>query len=323
MVFDIKIGNYKLQLLDSVEVHKSVDLLTDTATITLPGTAYNQALKIEDKIKRGDRVVVKLGYDEVAEKPEFDGWLQAISTDGGNITLTCEDDIFHTRVALDNKVFQNVNVKALAEYIVQSTGLKDVVCDYDFRYDKFIIESATGFDVLKKIQEETGANIYMKDDVLHIHAPYIEIFGRVKYDFARNIESADLEYKNAEDRKYQVEVEGIGTDGKRITTVVGTMGGDKRSIKIYGVTEISELKKRGEAELKYLVYTGYEGNIQGWLIPYVEPGYSAHLRDTDYEYKDGWYYVNAVTTTFSKSGGVRKVELGYKLSANGESSTTS
>ena len=316
MMFDIKVGKYKLGLLSSVEVHKSVDLLADTCTIVLPGTAYNQALRIEEQIKRGDRVTVKFGYDDITNaKPEFEGYLQNIATDDGSITLNCEDGIYLTRKALTDAVFNSVNIKKIAEYVCTETesGLT-VVCDYDFQYDKFTIDKATGFDVMKKLQEETKANIYVKEDELHIHPAYIEIFGKVKYDFARNIEKSELQYRQAEDRKYQVDVEGIDAEGKRVTVTVGTIGGDRRSVKIYGVSDPEMLKKRGEEELKYLVFTGYEGSITTWLIPYVEPGYSATVRDAEYEYKDGTYYVVAVTTSFDENGGVRKVELGRKLS---------
>jgi hypothetical protein len=54
MVFDIQIGDYKLGMLDKVEIHKSQELLADTATITLPSAQYNVALDVESKIKRGD-----------------------------------------------------------------------------------------------------------------------------------------------------------------------------------------------------------------------------------------------------------------------------
>ena len=44
------------------------------------------------------------------------------------------------------------------------------------------------------------------------------------------------------------------------------------------------------------------------------PGDTATLHDADYPNKDGTYYVRAVTTDFSEDGGVRKVELGFRLS---------
>ena len=62
MAYDITVGDYQLGMLDKVEIHKSVELLADTATITPPGAEYNTALQIEDKLKRGDKVCIRFGY---------------------------------------------------------------------------------------------------------------------------------------------------------------------------------------------------------------------------------------------------------------------
>lgn len=55
MGYDITVGRYKVGMLDSVEIHKSVELLADTAEITLPGAQYNAALEVEDKLKGATR----------------------------------------------------------------------------------------------------------------------------------------------------------------------------------------------------------------------------------------------------------------------------
>lgn len=64
MAFDIRIGHYKLCMIDKVEIHRSVELLADTAIITLPASEYNKTLQIEDKVKRGDKVIITIGYKE-------------------------------------------------------------------------------------------------------------------------------------------------------------------------------------------------------------------------------------------------------------------
>ena len=64
MAYDIEIGGWHVGMLDSVEVHRSVELLADTATITLPGAQYNVALDVEDKLHRGDKVIIRFGYKE-------------------------------------------------------------------------------------------------------------------------------------------------------------------------------------------------------------------------------------------------------------------
>lgn len=308
----IQIGSYKLGLLESVEIHKSVDLLTQTAVIVLPGIVYNQSLDHEKYIKVSDKVLVKLGYDGELIN-EFEGYVQRIDTDNDSLTINCEDNMYLTRKPVKDKQFVNTSVKAIAEYCLSEIGFKALECSYDITFQKFVIKSANAFDVFKKLKEDTKAQIYMVGDTLHIHPPYIEKGGDVVYNFSINIEESDLKYRKQDDRKFEVEVEGVGMDGKRKKVTVGVTGGEKRTIKVANVMSDAELKKRGEAELQYLSYDGYEGSITGWLIPYVEPTWSAKIIDKDYEEKTGTYYVNAVTTSLSKEGDIRKVELGRKL----------
>jgi hypothetical protein len=316
MVYDIQIGNYKLGLLESVEIHKSVDLLADTAVVTVPGVVYNQALDIEDKVKVGNAVTIQLGYDDNLVT-EFEGFLQRIDTDDSRLTFNCEDGIYLTRKPVRDKQFGKTTVKEIAQYCLSEIGMKDLNCTYDIGYEKFVIKNANAYDVLKKLQDDTKANIYMKGTELNIHPAYIEKGGDVQYDFAVNIESSDLKYRNSDDRKFEVTVTGVGLDGKKQTVTIGVTGGEKRSITVSSPMSRDDLQKRGESEMKYLTYTGYEGSITGWLAPYVEPTWSAHMHDKEYEYKTGSYYVISVTTTFSENGGSRKVELGRKLTGNG------
>jgi len=307
----ITIGKYTLLMLESAEIHSSVDLLADTAVIRLPASNLNKRLDVEAKLRIGDRVKIEAGYNTL--RTEFEGYLQRIGTDQGSITLQCEDAIYLTRKAVADKEFKNTNVQQICEYIAEQVGGISVVCDYGFTYDKFVISRATGYDVLKKLQEESRANIYMRGTELHVHPAYVERFGEVKYDFSRNVEKSDLTYKRGDERKYEVEVEGLTRDGKRVSVVVGTPGGDKRSVKVYGVSDTTALRARGEEELKRFVYDGYEGSLTGWLVPASAPGYSVTVKDEEYPEKDGIYYAVAVTTNISRNGGVRKVQLGRRL----------
>lgn len=310
----IEIGNYQLMMVDSVKIKCSVEQLADTATIVLPGSVYNIALEVENKIARGDKVLIKLGYDNNLVT-EFEGYIERIGTDDGAITLECEDELYQYRVSLDDTVLTKPTVKEILTYVNKKINKNFTLsCDYDFSYDKFVIKSATGYDVLKKIQEEAKPNVYMKGTVLHVHPQYAEIFGTAAYDFAVNIEKSDLKYKLESDRKYLVEVEGKGKDGKTIKVETGTTGGDKMTLKISGVSSKASLLKMANEALKAKQYTGYEGSFDGWLVPYCNAGYEASICDADYTYKNGKYYVLAVETEFSQSGGKRKITVAKKLS---------
>lgn len=315
MEYDIQVGSYQIGMVDSVTVKKSVETLSDTATIVLPGTYANKTIDIESKLKEGDEIVIKLGYNGSLET-EFKGYLNALRTDDGRVTLECEDAIYLFRKALTDKEHKSINLKSLLQKIAQEVdGSFSVSCDYDFTYDKFVVKDATGWDVLKKVQDETKANIYFKDKVLHVHPQYSEVFNPqpVMYDFSVNVEKSTLKYKKADERKYFVEVEGIATNGDRTTVTFGKQGGDKRSIKVYGVTDRASLLKRAKEELSTVVYTGFEGNFTGWLVPFCEPAYKIELRDKDYPEKNGVYYVISTEVKFSSSGGERSITIGKKI----------
>ena len=315
MCWNIRIGGFRLRMVEKVSIKRSVELLSDTATITLPGTVFNKAINIEDKIKVGDAVEIELGYNDDL-KPEFKGYLKAIKTDGGSLTLELEDDIYLFRKSVKDEEMKNASVKSILENICSQVGGFSVSCDYDFSYDKFVINNATGYDVLKKIQDEASPNIYLKDKVLHVHPQYAEIFGEARYDFSRNIErdGTDLKYKSEDERKLLVVVEGTDETGATVSVEKGTTGGDKMTLKLPGVSSKSSLEQKAQSVLDQKVYTGYEGSFQSWLIPYVDAGYKVSITDPDYEIKDGTYYVISVETTFSQNGGVRKITLGKKIS---------
>ncbi len=315
MSWNIRIGGFRLKMVEKVSIKRSVELLSDTATITLPGTVFNKAINIEGKIKVGDAVEIQLGYNDNL-KEEFKGYLKAIKTDGGSLTLELEDDIYLFRKSVKDEEMKNASVKSILENICSQVGSFSVSCDYDFSYDKFVINNATGYDVLKKIQDEASPNIYLKDKVLHVHPQYAEIFGEARYDFSRNIErdGTDLKYKSEDERKLLVVVEGTDETGATVSVEKGTTGGDKMTLKLPGVSSKSSLEQKAQSVLDQKVYTGYEGSFQSWLIPYVDAGYKVTITDPDYEIKDGTYYVISVETTFSKDGGVRKITLGKKIS---------
>ncbi len=314
MAYDIEIGSYRVGMLDSVEIVSSVGLLADTARIVLPGAEWNHALDVESKLRRGDEVVINLYYKEEGVVTEFEGWLQRIGTDDGSITLYCEDDLFLTRKTIDNAVLKNVRLKDLLQRIVAGLDLVcEVDCTYEWTYSKFVIHDATGYDVLKKVQEECGADIYVRDGVLHVHPPGEVVGARRRYDFARNIEQSRLTYRSRQDKKFLVVVKANMPDGTVKELEVGTTGGDKITVNA-ATCDGASMKLRGELELKRHLFDGYEGSITGWLIPVCRAGDSVTLHDADYPKKDGTYFVESVKTTFSREGGKREITLGYRLS---------
>ncbi len=326
MNWKVSIGEYRLGIIESVKIKRSVELLSDTATITLPSTVYNKSMEDLKKLKRGANVVIELGYNG-DYYTEFDGYVESLNYERDSLKINCEDAIFlYREVALANIELVNNGVKQILEHVnlevtnqykssdESKQGPYTLSCDYDFSYDKFVINGMNAYDVLKKIQEEAKPNIYLKEKVLHVHPMYAQTFGEKQYyDFSINIEDSDLKYEDADDRKVQVEIEYIDKDGKSQKVTLGDTGGKKVTRKNY-TSDSASATLLAQEELKNRVYTGYAGSFTGWMIPYCDAGYVVNIKDSEDESKAGSYYVLAVEVNFSKSGGKRKITIGKKLS---------
>lgn len=304
---------YQLALLYSIEIEASVENLVDTAKIFVPETILNQVLNIESKIPRGTEVVIKMGYNDDLQE-EFKGFVREIKNTNGSLLIDCEDQIFLFRKPVLDEVLKPTSVSNIAQRMIdQCVPGMNLNCDYDITYEKFVIHQANAFDVLKKLQEETKANIWIdsESNTLHIHPPFKEKTGEVKYSPQRNIQSMSLEYKKAIDRKFEISIESVGSDGKIKNVKTGAAGGETVSIKCGPMSE-DDMKQLGDAELKKRMSDRYEGTFDTWLIPRVKPGATAKFNDEDYPDQSAGYYVPSVKTVFSESGGVRTITLGIK-----------
>lgn len=313
MDFDIVIGSYRLKMVDQVKVRHSVEQLSDTATVTLPAMVEGKALEVESKLHAGDGVTIKLGYDGELET-EFEGYLKSVQTDDGNLTLECEDAIWLFEDKVKDEELANISLKALLERVAkQIDPSMTVETEFDFTWDKFTIYRATARDVLKKVQEETKANIWLRDGVLHVQPQYAKASGKtVVFDFSRNIESSSLKYRKASDKKVEVELTVNTPDGTKKKVTLGASGGKSIKREVFGMT-VEQARKIAENEHTIWCYDGYEGSFTGWLVPFVEPGDAVKIIDTDYPKKQGVYYVTGTEITFSKEGGKRTVSLGRRL----------
>lgn len=317
MDYEILIGGRRLGLLDSVTVRRSVESLCDTAVIVVPATYLNRALNFEQYLHEGETASIDLGYNGKL-RTEFEGYIKSIRTDDNSITIECEDSLYLWRTELKDEQLQSVSLTALLQKVAMQVSAAQgtaytVLCDYQFTYKNFVISHATALDVLKKVQEETKANIYFNGGTLHIHPPYSQLSGNtVRYDFSVNVQSSELKYVTAKDKKIKVTIETTLPSGDVIKAETGMSGGQSITRRV-SASAINDLKTIADAEFNMLCYDGYEGSLTGWLIPYCEPTDLVTLLDADYPAKTGTYYVIATEVSFSSDGGKRKVTLGKRM----------
>lgn len=311
--WDIAIGAYKVKTLTEVKITTSVLNLSDTATITMPGQYLNTWRKIEDKVHVGDAVTIKLGYDNDLET-EFTGYLKRISRDNNALVLECEDALWLTNKAVADMEYKFISLKELLTAVLAQVDPEMTVeCDYDFTYEKMVVFKSTALDVLKKVHEDTKANIWFEGKTLHVHPVYQQAKGDkpVIYDTEVNVQSNELKWKDATDRKVMVEVKYVKPNGELSKQEYGVNGGEKVTRYVEASNE-EDLKKAAENEYNLWNYSGYEGSLTGWLVPVVKAGGSVRLRDKKRP-EEGVYYVTGVEIEFGRNGAKRKVTLGRKL----------
>ena len=306
---------YQLGMLAECEVFSSVENLADTATIILPEAVMNEVLNFENKLIRGSEVVIKMGYDGFLET-EFTGYIQDITNNDSSLKIICEDALFLFRVGITDTELKPTSLSKIGRYLIDEIDSSfSLKCTYDINYEKFTIHQATAYDVLKKIQAETKANIYFNTELkqLHIHPPYLEKGGEVFYSLQKNVENSSLEFDNKLDSKVEITIESTDLKGTVHKVTSGTTGGNKVTLKVGAMDEAS-MRRIADAELLKRNAAGYEGSFDTWLVPFVKPTYSARIKDEDYPDKTAWYYVASVVTNLSESGAKRTITPSIKIS---------
>lgn len=312
---------------NSVRIESGNDLLTDVCMIKLPSSVENRTRNLEDKIKRGSPVSVLIGYDGY-ELTKFFGYVSRISPNSP-MEIECEDASYLLKQVNLNKSWKpnTATLKTVLEYIVDETNKWTIAntthkhqirIDTDVpevKFDKFSLVDVNGAQALEKLREEFGLTAYFVPDTrnLYVGLAYTANRGNVAYNMQENVISHTLKYRHEEDVKIEVEVTGVTKDNKRVTVKGGIAGGEKRTIFRYDVTDEKLLKQIADEEAKKLRYSGFEGDLTGFLIPLVQHGMSAKIVNPDCPTQEGTYHVDKVVSEFSENGGRNTVTIGVKI----------
>lgn len=308
--------NFRFLPLISISVEASVSNLTDFATVVLSGFLMNQKIGLEKYFKTGDKIKIYFGYGSVLNN-EFEGYIDKCTYNGQDFIINCIDELFIFKKSVKDKEFKNVSLLKIMQYLASEVNSEiKIVTDVDLTYDKYVIHEATAFDVLKKIAEDTKFNIFFlgNKNELHVHGAFIEKFGEVIYSMQQNVEKFDLTYISKEDKKLKVVIEGTDINGKSFRLEKGnaTDNNDIITLKPSGIN-IEQAKKLLESTYNNRFRDRYDGSLTGWLIPYCRPGFTAKIKDLDFEERISFYYVDSVVSEFSESGGKRTVKLGFRV----------
>lgn len=338
----INIGKYTFKRVNEVQIIKSVDLLSDTATIKMPASATfrsednnEERKQLEEEIKAGMPVSITLAYKGVFEQEEFKGYVTSVKPNNHKVVIECEDVLYFVRQTRINKNLKNTTLKDALTYIVSETNKslpKDVSAVQladdipTVNFDCLTLKNKNGAQAFKKIVDDYNLSIFLNDKgKLYAGLRFATNLGEISnYNMQKDVVRHSLKYVKEEDVKLHVKVIGIKQDNSKIEVVIGDKEeGEQRTLHFYNISSEEELKRKGESELENLKYSGYRGSLTGFLTPYTTRGMGVSIIDSKYPSRSGkggennnsdksdvTYFVPKVTTTFGQNGARRKVELG-------------
>lgn len=324
----ITIGNsISFEVCQSIKIEKSVQVLTDTATIELPRAFKNaidkggKAINIADKsildfMKRGDAIKIEFGYDGDLQT-EFEGYLSKIGADTP-LLLECQDEMFQLKIAPKiTKFVKSGKVIDILKAVIPSKYT--IECNGDYNIGKWLIQGATPFEVLDELRDKAGIRAYFKNPTTLCVGMIVDFKAETihEFNFSENIRrGSSLKFESKEGKPIFLTVKSKQKDGKEISVSVGEKGGNEKTIKLWPNMSKSELQVWADKQQKSTSYDGFTGTLDSWCIPRTRPGDSANLRRPIYKdkHQDGRYFIESVVINVNGSDGIKRSNtLSYKL----------
>ena len=330
---DITVGGFRFSGVQNVVVRRSMNGLSSSAHITLPGKArVDQAIAGRDAegfvntgslLKEGDRVTINLGYNDDL-RTEFEGYVKRVGTEVP-LVVECEGYERELRLVVNiNRYYQATTAKDLLTDMCSQTSI-NVICDVDFPLRGIRLVNADGIDVInhiKKCSEGALSIFFIAPSTLWcglVYTPYLDGKGvldlpTVAYDLGYNCPRDNGLQRRVPAEKVQVFMNGVLVSGDGVRTESKDKEA-KRKVRFFtnNVPSESVLQACANEIANRRNYTGYTGSLTGFLQPYCMPGYVASVSDVWHPELKGDYLVEDVEVTFGVNGARRRVSLGVKL----------
>jgi len=314
----ISLGTVQMTQVESVNIKKSIEAQTQTATVTFPKAVYfknDNKKRVSEVLKVGDVVTIDLGYNG-KENREFDGYIVRVEQTIP-VVVHIEDEMYILKKTIvEPKQWEAATLGDVLNYIAPNVS-KNVV-DTSLKLGKFAIDKVSAATVLKYISDNYSLCCFFKGKVLQVGFPYSFVPDNVVYvyDFQRNVpaDGRNLQFMTKDVNTIKIKAISNLKTGKKLIVWLPSKDaeGDIRSLNFPEMTE-AELTKLAQAELDKFQYEGYKGSVKGFGLPFVQLTEAVRLRDNEYKDQEGNYLVDAVEVDFQVNEFRRECTLGKRV----------
>lgn len=267
---------FEIRRIAKCKVDTSWKNLTDKAefelprNIKLPTLTTGEPSGIKQWIRRGDKVRVKLGYNNTYHD-EFTGFVTDVEADIP-VKIKCEDFMWKLKQVTAKYASKRTNISDLLTAIVP-TDLGITIDAADATIGAFRTKKGENVTQVLTRLKNMGIYSYFKGNTLVSGKVYTDDDDQtVAYDFSQNVISNRLRYRVSDDVKIKVTATSTLSDGNKLQVSVGDTDGQEQRLSYFNITDKSELAKLAEEDLNRLKVDGYEGSFQTFGIPFVAHG---------------------------------------------------
>lgn len=326
MTGNIKFEGYAAVKPSSLKWDRHIDNLFDTAIITLPAmcrmkNADNtyKLVRTGDQIHTGKKVEFKVGYNG-RDKMVFKGFVSRVDFKIP-VEVHCEGYAYQLRKKFyTNLSFGKTTIKDVLNELTKGTDIKlsdKMPSKIEFEPAQF--KHYTALQILEWIKEKYFLTVYFFFDELYVGWRAMYKGEKVKHRLNWNVANdSNLVLNTYTGSIVHIELETrLPTGTKHKTKAANVVkAGDVKTKKTIMVNEADKQNAANDAQL-IENRIGYSGSITGFLEPYVEPGMTDELIDKKINERQGLFFVEGVSGSYTKSGGGRQeIKMSYSLNDN-------
>jgi hypothetical protein len=318
--YDIVIGKYKIDEIESLKVRSSWRDLTDTAEIVLPRNLTYMDKRLDEVINRRDPVTIRVGHNGGNFVTEFEGYVREVEPNTP-IVILCEDEMMNLKKGNITKVWKKVNLSEIINFI--APGYQHRIQDATLSY---ACKNQTPAQILLDLREYGIFSYFRKIDgvqTLISGFPYQQRFSQHVLHMQKNIQGNDLKFRSATDYRLRVKAIANLPTGKKTIEYFPSEEDDGSELITLNYGEIStneaERKKQlvayAQAEYSRFKVDGYRGDVVLWKVPVIKHGDQVVIKDALYPEREGTYLVDGTVLESAEPYVKRTCEIGPKVSA--------
>lgn len=298
---------FEVRRFSECRIESSWKSLTDTAEIIIPRKVKDfDRLNVSEWFREGDPVEIWLGYDGNLEL-EFQGYIKKVPA-GIPVVISCEDEMYLLKRLTVSVSKEDCTLPQLLREIAPGYT---IVCD-EVKLGAVRYSKVSPSQILEDLQKQ-GLYCWFEGKELHAFNVSKSDIDPVDIQLER---TAAESLKQREIEKTLVIMSLIRKKGTKLRVEVGDQPAGKRITREISGIDISESELKAEAQKLYDLakLPGLDGDLTLWGVPRVQHGCRVNLTSALYPEKNGSYYLDAVTKSFSQQGYRQVCKLGRKAS---------